>query len=119
MTTLYFEAASEDEIRKCVFSKDGKHSCPQIYIGLLIASGGNPIGYEIFEGNIAESKTFIPLVKRLAARFGFDRPIVVADAGLLTKANIAALETEGYEYILGARVKSESAEIKQQILYMP
>ena len=67
MTTLYFEAASEDEIRKCGFSKDGKHSCPQIFIGLLVASGGNPIGYEIFEGNIAESKTFIPLVKRLAA----------------------------------------------------
>ena len=77
MTTLYFEAASEDEIRRCGFSKDGKHSCPQIYIGLLVASGGNPIGYEIFEGNIAESKTFIPLVKRLAARFGFERPIVV------------------------------------------
>ena len=115
MTTLYFEAASEDEIRRCGFSKDGKHSCPQIYIGLLVASGGNPIGYEIFEGNIAESKTFIPLVKRLAARFGIERPIVVADAGLLTKANIAELETQGYEYILGARVKSESADIKQQI----
>ena len=115
MTTLYFEAASEDEIRKCGFSKDGKHSCPQIYIGLLVASGGNPIGYDIFEGNMSESKTFIPMVKKLAAKFGFDKPIVVADAGLLTKANIAALEEQGYEYILGARVKSESAAIKQQI----
>jgi hypothetical protein len=24
----------------------------QIFLGLLVASGGNPIGYEIFEGNI-------------------------------------------------------------------
>ena len=115
MTTLYFEAASEDELRKCGFSKDGKHSCPQIYIGLLVASGGNPIGYEIFEGNISEGKTFIPLVKRLAAKFGFDKPVVVADAGLLSKANIAELEAEGFEYILGARVKSETEEIKRQI----
>ena len=116
MTTLYFEASGEDEIRKCVFSKDGKHSCPQIFIGLLVASGGNPIGYEIFEGNISEGKTFVPLVKRLAQKFGFDKPIVVADAGLLSKSNIAELESQGYEYILGARVKSESEHIKQQIL---
>jgi hypothetical protein len=24
------------------FSKDGKHQCPQIFLGLLVASGGNP-----------------------------------------------------------------------------
>ena len=51
LTTLYFEAAEEDELRKCGFSKDGKHSCPQIFLGLLVASGGNPIGYEIYEGH--------------------------------------------------------------------
>ena len=50
MTTLYFEAAEEDDLRKCGFSKDGKHSCPQIFLGLLVASGGNPIGYEIYGG---------------------------------------------------------------------
>ena len=82
MTTLYFEAAEEDDLRKCGFSKDGKHSCPQIFLGLLVASGGNPIGYEIYEGNISEGHTMIPLIRKLASRFGFDKPIVVADAGL-------------------------------------
>ena len=38
MTTLYFEAAEEDDLRKCGFSKDGKHSCPQIFLGLLVQS---------------------------------------------------------------------------------
>jgi hypothetical protein len=54
MTRLYFEASDEDDLRKTGFSKDGKHHCPQIFLGLLVACEGNPIGYEIFEGNIFE-----------------------------------------------------------------
>ena len=116
MTTLYFEAAEEDELRRCGFSKDGKHSCPQIFLGLLVAAGGNPIGYDIFEGNISECGTMVPLVERLATRFGFDHPIVVADAGLLSKGNIKALEKGGYRYILGARPKTETAEVRERVL---
>ena len=116
MTTLYFEAAEEDDLRRCGFSKDGRHSCPQIFLGLLVASGGNPIGYEIYEGNISEGHTMIPLIRKLASRFGFDKPIVVADAGLLSKANIEELTRDGYQYILGARPKSETEKIKEQIL---
>ena len=33
----------------------------------------------------------IPLIRKLASRFGFDKPIVVADAGLLSKTNIEEL----------------------------
>lgn len=116
MTTLYFEAAEEDDLRKCGFSKDGKHSCPQIFLGLLVASGGNPIGYEIYEGNISEGHTMIPLIRKLASRFGFEKPIVVADAGLLSKANIAELTRDGYQFILGARPKSETEKVKERIL---
>ena len=36
MTTLYFEASDEDDLRKTGFSKDGKHQNPQIYLGLLV-----------------------------------------------------------------------------------
>ena len=35
VTTLYFEAEDEDDLRKTGFSKDGKHSHPQIVLGLL------------------------------------------------------------------------------------
>ena len=48
MTTLYFEASDEDDLRKTGFSKDGKHSNPQIFLGLLVALGGYTIGYDIF-----------------------------------------------------------------------
>lgn len=116
MTTLYFEAAEEDDLRKAGFSKDGKHSCPQIFLGLLVTTGGNPIGYEIYEGNIFEGHTLIPVIEKLASTHGFSHPIVIAYAGLLSKDNIKSLEEQGYKYILGARSKNESKVMKEQIL---
>jgi len=116
LTTLYFEASDEDDLRRCGFSKDGKHSNPQVFLALLTAAGGNPIGYEVFEGNIFEGDTFIPVISRLSERFGFGRPIVIADAGLLSRKNIKALADAGYTYILGARIRNESQRNKQAIL---
>lgn len=116
MTTLYFEASDEDDLRKTGFSKDGKHQNPQIYLGLLVGLGGFAIGYDIFEGNIYEGHTLIPFLKKISERFSLGKPIVVADAGLLSSDNLNDLQREGYRYILGARVKNEPKEIKQSIL---
>jgi transposase len=116
MTTLYFEASDEDDLRITGYSKDGKHQQPQIMIGLLVGSNGFPIGYEIFEGNTSETKTLIPVLESFQKRFSLDKPIVIADAALLSEKNIAALTTEGYQYILGGRLKNESEEIKSGVL---
>ena len=115
MTTLYFEASDEDDLRKTGFSKEGKHQNPQIYLGLLVSIGGDAIGYEIFEGNIYEGHTLIPFIERISKKFNLSKPIIVADAGLLSTNNISLLEQNGYEYILGARPKNEPDKIKQQI----
>ncbi len=116
MTTLYFEASDEDDLRKTGFSKDGKHQCPQIYIGLLAGLGGYAIGYDIFEGNTYEGHTLIPFIEKISKKFNLNKPIIIADAGLLSNDNIKALESNGYEYILGARIKNETEGLKSQIL---
>lgn len=116
MTTLYFEASDEDDLRKTGFSKDGKHQCPQIYIGLLVGLGGYAIGYDIFEGSIYEGHTLIPFLEKMTAKFNLGKPIVVADAGLLSNDNIETLTAKGYKYIIGARLKNEPAKIKDKIL---
>lgn len=116
MTTLYFEASDEDDLRKTGFSKDGKHQHPQIFLGLLVGMGGYAIGYDIFEGNTFEGHTLIPFIEKIVAKFDLHKPIVVADSGLLSKDNIMALEEKGYEYIIGARLKNEPEKIKNQIL---
>jgi len=119
MTTLYFEASDEDDLRKTGFSKDGKHQNPQIFLGLLVGLGGYAIGYEIFEGNIYEGHTLIPVLEKLSKKFNLSKPIVIADAGLLTNDNVTDLTANNYQYILGARIKNESAEIKKQIIETP
>lgn len=116
MTTLYFEASDEDDLRKTGFSKDGKHENPQIFIGLLVGLGGYAIGYDIFEGNIYEGHTLIPFIDKISAKFNLNKPIIIADAGLLSNENIKALDSMGYEYIIGGRLKNESATVKAQIL---
>jgi transposase len=116
MTTLHFEAADEDDLRKTGFSKVGKHQKPQIYLGLLVGLQGFAIGYDIFEGNIFEGHTLLPTIQKFEKRFNLDRPIVIADAGLLSKKNINMLQANGYKYIIGARIKNESQRIKNRIL---
>ena len=116
MTTLHFEASDEDDLRKTGFSKTGKHQEPQIYLGLLVTTNGYPIGYEVFEGNTFEAHTLIPVIEKFEKKFNFSKPIIIADAGLITAKNILQLEASGYQYILGARIKNESAFIKNKIL---
>jgi transposase len=116
MTTLYFEASDEDDLRKAGFSKDGKHSNPQILLGLLVGLGGYAIGYDIFEGNKYEGHTLIPFLDSISRKFKIGKPVVVADSGLLTDRNILDLEQECYQYIIGARLKNESLQIQELII---
>lgn len=51
VTTLYFEADYEDDLRKTGFSKEGRHKSPQIILGLLVSIDGYPLAYCIHEGN--------------------------------------------------------------------
>lgn len=116
MTTLYFEASDEDDLRKTGFNKDGKHNKPQIVIGLLVGLGGYAIGYDIFEGNTYEGHTLIPFLEKIQLKFDIKKPIVIADSGILSNDNLKALEKDGYEYIIGARLKNESKSIQQQVI---
>ena len=140
VTTLYFETDYGDELRKAGFSKDGKHSQPQIVLGLLVSSGTNnlakmnfdqepqivlgllvssggyPLSYSIHEGNKYEGHTMLPAVEDFVKKFDLKEFVVVADSGLMNKDNIAELEEKKYKYIIGAKIKSESKDVKAWIL---
>jgi transposase len=58
----------------------------------------------------------IPIVEDFVQRFNLEDFVVVADSGLMNKSNISLLESGGYKYIIGARIKNESQEVKQWIL---
>ena len=119
VTTLYFEADYEDELRKTGFSKEGRHSNPQIILGLLVSLGGYPLAYCIHEGNKYEGHTMLPTINEFVSKYGLENFVVVADSGLMNNANIAELEAHGYKYIIGAKIKNESQEVKNWILEQP
>lgn len=116
MTTLYFETEDEDDLRKIGFSKDGKFQHPQIMLGLLVGECGFPIGYDIFKGNTFEGHTLLPTLKAIQKKYGFGKPVVVADAGLLSNENLKKLAQEQYRFIIGGRIHNENNEIKKYIL---
>lgn len=119
VNTLYFEADYEDDLRKTGFSKEGRHKPPQIILGLLVSIDGYPLAYCIHEGNKYEGHTMLPVVTDFVRKYNLENFIVVADSGLMNNDNIADLEANGYKYIIGAKIKSESKIIREWILEQP
>lgn len=116
VTTLYFEADRGDGFRESGFLKDGKHSQPQLVLGLLVSKDGYPLSYSLFNGSQYEGRTMLPVVEDFVRRFNLDDFVLVADSGLMSRKNLELLEAQGYRYIVGARIKNESKSIKQWIL---
>jgi len=116
VTTLYFEASDEDDLRKIGFSKDGKGQHPQIVLGLLVSTEGYPLAFEMFEGNMFEGKTMLLVVEKFKQKYELENIVVVADAGLLSNENTEALIKLRYQFILGARIKNESNALQKTIL---
>lgn len=115
VTTLYFESFKEYEFQKPGFSKDNKPQQPQIVIGLITTRSGFPVMHEVFEGNTFEGKTMLDVVHRFQNRIGDTKPVIVADAGMLSKINMQELEQDGYRYIVGARLASAASSFIDRV----
>lgn len=102
VTTLYFEAENEDELRKVGYSKERRVD-PQIVVGLLVDRGGFPLEIGCFEGNKAETKTILPIIRDFLDRHGISDMVVVADAGMLSAVNLDELEAAGLHFIVGSK----------------
>lgn len=113
VTTLYFEAESEDSLRKVGFSKERRVD-PQIVVGLLVDRTGFPLEIGCFEGNTAETTTIVPIITSFLARHRLQgTPMVVAaDAGMLSQSNLAALDEAKLSFIVGSRVTKAPGDLE-------
>ena len=116
VTTLHFESESEDDLKKIGFSKEGKIARPQIQLGLFTTLQGYPLSYEVYDGKKYEGHTLVDILNKFQDRFKINnKPIVVADRGMLNNANIAYLENNNYKYIIAAKIKNVSNDLKEKI----
>jgi len=76
-----------------------------------VGQHGYPIASDSFQGNRHEVHTMIPFIEELIKLYRLPNPIIVVDAGLMNKSNIAQLCHQGLGFILGARIKNTSQEL--------
>jgi len=84
---------------------------PQVTVGLLTTGAGFPLDVHLFEGNKAETKTLVPVLTAFAERHHIDDVVVVADAGMLSAANLVALEKAGFAFIVGSKPSSAADDL--------
>jgi len=118
VTTFYFdsELEEEDALRQKGFGKDGKVGKTQVIFGMLIDKYKQPIGYQLYRGDQWEGKTYEDMVLRLKKEYLIDDIILVADRGMINKANLEATLQKGYEFIMGERLKTLPKPIKKKLL---
>ena len=114
-TSIYFEGEGGHEIGRHGHSKDHRPDLKQMVVGMVLDSNGRPICCEMWPGNTADAKTLVPVASRLQQRFGVTSVAIVADRGMVSNATISELEKLGWQYILGARMRS-SNEVKLQVV---
>lgn len=112
VTTLYFEAENEDDLRKVGYSKERRVD-PQIVVGLLVDRTGFPLEISCFEGNTAETTTIVPILEAFQKRHDLAGvPMVVAaDAGMLSWTNLKALDGAGFSFIVGSRTTKAPGDL--------
>jgi hypothetical protein len=110
VTTLYFEAEHEDELRKVGYSKERRVD-PQIIVGLLVDRAGFPLEIGCWEGNKAETTTMIPIIRQFQDRHSIEAMVVVADAGMLSAGNLKDLHEAGLRFIVGSRATKAPADL--------
>ena len=94
VSSSYFEGRT-CPLAKLGYSRDGKLGLPQIIYGLLCDMAGRPVAVEVFSGELHDDATLPAQVTKLKDRFGLSRVVVVADRGMVTKANIELLGQVG------------------------
>lgn len=102
----------QDELKDFGFSKDQKFHQVQVVLALVVDSQGMPIAYELFRGNLAETKTLIPVLEQLRSRFSIANVTVVCDRGLASKTNIEALQNAKFHFVIATKLRSISKKFK-------
>lgn len=116
VTTLHFETEVEDELRKKGYSKNRRADVPQVVVGLFVDADGYPFDFDMFPGNTFEGHTFEIAVNRLRHKYHLGSLTVVADAAMLSADNLDFLESQGFGYIVGARLKNLPRDMIKDII---
>ncbi len=116
VTTLYFESTEVDDLRAFGYSKDHRFNTTQLVLALATNEDGLPLGYELFPGNTAEVGTLLAAIKSWESFMKISDVCFIADRAMFSKANMEALDSSGYRYIVAAKLRKLGGVLQEQIL---
>ncbi len=103
VTSTYFEGQCEgNPMAQRGYSRDKRSDCKQVCIGLVVSKCGMPLGYEVFQGNRNDVKTWQEIVTTMETRYGKADRVWCGDRGMMSKENIEFMESGNRRYIIGA-----------------
>jgi Transposase DDE domain len=109
-------AEASDPVRDTGFrsygkSKDSRDDLPQVVIGMAVTRQGIPVRVWSWPGNTADS-TLIRQVKDDLRDWSLARIVWVADRGFSSAANRRYLQRAGGHYIIGEKLRTDSADVQ-------
>jgi len=91
LTSSYFEGTT-CPLAAFGHNRDGKKGKLQVNYGLLTDARGCPVAVSVFKGNTGDPPTLLPEIRRVRERFGVEQLVVVGDRGMISQAQISALQ---------------------------
>ncbi|MEW6213929.1 MAG: IS1634 family transposase [Nitrospirota bacterium] len=114
-TSIYFEGNGGESLGQYGYSRDNRSDEKQMIVGAVIDTAGRPISCPMWPGNMADSRTLVPVVQRLKERFGVGEIVIVADRGMVSREAVEELEGLGVGYIFGIKMRKEK-EVNTEVL---
>ncbi len=114
---VYFgDGDKAENILNYGYSKEKRFDLKQVIVGILMTKEGLPIGHEVYPGNTNDIGAFKEMIRAVKTRFKIRRVIIVCDRGMVSEDNIRTLESDGYEYVVGMRMRQLKEEDAKKIL---
>ncbi len=113
LSSSYFEGTT-CPLARLGYSRDGRRGTLQVNYGLLTDARGCPVAVSVHEGNVADSQTLMPAVRRLRHDFGIEQLVMVGDRGMVSSKAIEELrEADGVGWITALKSVSIRALVEE------
>lgn len=112
LTNTYFEGSMrKSKIAQFGRSKEKRNDAKLIVLAAVVNVEGFLKYSEIFEGNLADSKSLEKIIDKLSKKTTAQKQIVVLDAGIASEDNLTLLKEKGYDYMCVSRSGLRKYEI--------
>ncbi len=113
LSSSYFEGTT-CPLARLGYNRDGRKGLLQVNYGLLTDARGCPVAVSVYEGNVADSLTLMPEVRRLRETFGIEHLVLVGDRGMISRQAIDEMrQAEGISWITALKSASIRALVEQ------